>query len=99
MEQLLFIKSRQTFYEQGEKAGNLLSQQLQQSAASSTKPEICVAADLTSTNPKEINNQFKQLYSALYSSEALPDTSRIHAFLDTPCLNSDEQTNMGCLNK
>ena len=75
----------------------MLSHQLRQSAASSTIPEICVAADLTSTNPKEINNQFKQFYSALYSSEALPDTSCMHVFLDNldiPCLNSDEQTNM-----
>jgi hypothetical protein len=83
------FKSRQTFYEHGEKAGKLLSHQL--------RPEICVAADLTSTNPKEINNQFKQLYSALYSSEALPDTYCLHAFLDNldiTCLNSDEQTNM-----
>jgi hypothetical protein len=67
-----------------------------QSAASSTIPEICVAADSTSTNPKEINNHFKQFYSTLYTSEALPDTSLMHAFLDNldiPCLNS-EQTNM-----
>ena len=66
-EQLLF-KSSQTFYEQREKAGKLLSHKLRQSAARGTIPEVCVASDLTSTNPKEINNQFKQFYSALCSS-------------------------------
>ena len=95
-EQLL-LKSKQTFYEHGEKAGKLLSHR--QSTVTVAAPHLksVLPADLTSTNPKEINNQFKQFYCALYLSRALPDTSHMHAFpdnLDIPHLNSDEQTHM-----
>ena len=99
--QLLF-KLRQKFYEHGEKVGKLLPHQLRQSAASSGIPEICVAADVTSTNPNEINHQFKQFDSALYSSDALPWHSlEMHAYETSGhTLTQFRWTNQhGCLNR
>ena len=80
-EQLLF-KSRQTFYEHGDKSGKLLAHQLKQAMASRAIPEIRVAPGETSTNPKIINDQFRQFYNNLYTSESTVDISEINDFLD-----------------
>ena len=78
----LFFKSRQKFYEHGEKAGKLLAHQIRQSSATSAIPEINTSTGERTTNPIEVNKQFKQYYEALYTSESTADPSSIQAFLD-----------------
>lgn len=78
----LFLKSKQTFYEHGEKAGKLSAQQIRRSTAANTIPEICTVAGVNTINPDDIINQFKQFYTALYSSEPPNDLPSISDFLD-----------------
>ena len=78
----LFFKSKQKFYEHGEKAGKLLAHQIRQSAAASTIPEIQTELGEKTTNPKAINDEFKQFYMTLYGSEPPDDPSAVIKFLE-----------------
>lgn len=44
--------------------------------------ETSTGPDTTSFDPRDINSQFEQYYSNLYSSEAPTDTSLMYSFLD-----------------
>ena len=84
---------KQVFHEHGEKAGKLLTNQLQQLAASSAILEISRGPGTTTFDPQIINKQFEQYYSNLYSSEVIADTSLMHSFLDKlkiPSLSLDD---------
>lgn len=78
----LFFKSKQKFYEHGEKAGKLLAHQIRQSAAVSTIPEIQTELGEKTTNPNTINDEFKQFYMNLYRSEPPDDPSVITTLLE-----------------
>lgn len=77
----LFLKSKQTFYEHGERAGKLLSHQIKQSIAANTISEISKASGDKSADPYIINDEFKQFYCDLYSSEPV-DNIKLTEFLD-----------------
>lgn len=74
------FKSRQIYYEHGDKAGRFLALQLKQSTEQ-TIPGIDTGTGLISHNPQVINNQFKQYYSTLYQSEEDSSLSEINSFL------------------
>ena len=78
----LLLKTKQTYYEHGEKAGRLLCHQLKQVAANSAIPEIRLTQDATSTHPQIINDKFKAYYTELYTSQHQVDESEIEAFLE-----------------
>lgn len=65
----LLTKSRSLFYEQGDKASKLLAHQLRQSTSSHHISKINTSTG-TTINPQEINDQFKNYYASLYTSES-----------------------------
>lgn len=79
----LFFKSKQKFYEHGEKAGKLLAHLVRQSAAVNTIPEILTKLGEKTTNPIAINDEFKQFYMTLYRSEPPDDPTDITIFRGT----------------
>lgn len=68
MAEQLHLKSRQEFYEHGERASKLLCHQLRQSAEIGFIAEIDTPDGIT-TDQKGINDQFKQFYEDLYTTE------------------------------
>lgn len=90
----LIMRSRGSYYEQGEKSGRLLAHQLKSKSAAQIISEIEDEGGSTTTDPLRINNIFKDFYSDLYSSESLKDTSLFHNFflnLEVPTLSSDQK--------
>lgn len=88
-EKLLF-KSRCAYYEFGDKASKLLAHQLRQKSTSHQIPQIQTPSGIT-TDPKQINEQFKQFYSSLYAAEPPDDPSTLNNFfdpLDIPTIES-----------
>uniref|UniRef100_A0A3P9JW43 Reverse transcriptase domain-containing protein n=1 Tax=Oryzias latipes TaxID=8090 RepID=A0A3P9JW43_ORYLA len=65
----LLLKSRQRFYESGDKAGKLLSYQARAEASSRLIPAILSPAGVTITDPVSVNETFAKFYSTLYTSE------------------------------
>lgn len=91
------FKSRQVYYEHGDKAGRLLALQLKQQSTEQTILGIDTGADSVSSNPRAINDQFKQYYSSLYQSEVDINSSEIQSFLDSldvPKLAPDAQSSL-----
>lgn len=91
------FKSRQVYYEHGDKAGRLLALQLKQQSSEQTISGIEIGADSISRNPRVINDQFKQFYSTLYQSEVGSNSSEIYSFLDSldlPKLSPDAQSSL-----
>lgn len=87
------LKTKQKFYEHGEKAGRLLTHQLRQTNSNSQITEINGASVTT----KLINSQFRKYYSDLYASTTDANTCSIQSFLDSldiTTLNSDAQTSL-----
>ena len=75
VEELLF-KAKYCYYESGDKATKLLAHQLRQASSSQQIPQIHTPSGVT-TDPKKINDQFKQFYSSLYTSEPGSDLSAL----------------------
>jgi hypothetical protein len=79
-------------YEQGEKATKLPAHQIRKSEASRLIPQIRTLSGATTVIHKEINDQFKQFYSALYSSESPQDPLLIDSVfngLNMPSIDTD----------
>lgn len=64
----LHLKSRQEFYEHGERASKLLCHQLRQSSGAGFVAEVDTP-DGSVTDQKSINDQFKKFYENLYTTE------------------------------
>ena len=78
----MMLKTRQTYYEHGERAGKLLCHQLKQTVAQNAIPEIRVSSDSTSSHPQTINDRFKAYYTELYKSQASANATDIQDFLE-----------------
>lgn len=81
-------------YEYGEKTGKLLAQQIKEEAASRLITEIRTDSGQTTTDPKIINDTFKNFYSKLYSSESKNDSNLIEIFFDNlqiPTINLENK--------
>lgn len=63
------LRLRQSFYEQGEKAGSLLAWCIKQMQTERTINSVQTDEGLMTSDPKEINNTFLNFYHRLYSSE------------------------------
>ena len=81
------LKTKQKFYEHGEKAGRILAHQLRQSTSNSHITEINIGPGVTTSDPNLINNQFKKYYSNLYLT-LNPD---IQFSLDQPLITNEIQ--------
>lgn len=70
------LRTRQRYYELGEKANKVLSWQLKKEESSKTINQIEDERGSITQNPKEINKTFKKFYINLYKSESPEDLSR-----------------------
>lgn len=87
----MLLKSRYTYYEHGDKAGRLLAYQLRQTTSSHQIPQIQTSSGLT-IEPKKINDEFRDFYTSLYTSENTADSSHLDGFfdsLDIPTVHPD----------
>lgn len=87
----LLLKSRSNYYEQGDKAGRLLAHQLRQNVSSHQIPRIQTSSDIT-IDPQKINDEFRDYYASLYTSETVSDTQDLDNFfatLEVPLLHPD----------
>lgn len=85
------IKTRATYYELGDKASKLLAHKLRQQTSSQQIPKIRTSAGI-SLDPKVINEEFRNFYQALYTSESTADIADLDAFFNTlsvPLVNND----------
>ena len=80
----------------GERASKLLCHQLRQSAADSLIAEVTLSNGNTTSDQMAINNQFKEFYENLYSSETPDDlcTSSFFQSLELPTLSSEEASSL-----
>lgn len=70
------LKSRQVYFERGDKAGRLLALQLRQQSAEQMIPAVDTDANSVLHSPQVINDQFRQ-----YLRHSI--SVRIHSFLDS----------------
>ena len=76
----LLLKAKHFHYEYGDKASKLLAHQLRQASTSHQIQQI--HSGITS-DPRKINDQFKQFYSLLYSSEINSDSPAFDSFFES----------------
>lgn len=74
--------TKQTYYDQGEKAGKLLAWRIKKMQADRSISSIKTDTGELSTDPIEINTSFKKFYEKLYESECSADEEFQNAFLD-----------------
>lgn len=89
----MFLKSRQSHYEHGERAGRLLSHQLRQYSAASFITEIQAADGTMKSDLKDINDQFKNFYSSLYTSESSQDNRFVES-LGLPTISDKDKARL-----
>ena len=78
----MLLRSRFKYYEEGDKAGRLLAHQLKQESSSHQILQIKSPLG-TTTDPKQINDHFKDYYNLLYTSEHPPDSTASDNFFDS----------------
>lgn len=79
IEQML-LRSRQSFFEHGDKPSKILASQLKQQSTRNFIRQIRVQDGSLTTDPLEINNCFKHFYSSLYESDSIPDLEQMENF-------------------
>lgn len=87
----MLLKCQYSQYEYGDKASKLLSHQLRSAAAAHSIPRIQTSSGV-STDPKIINDQFRDFYSSLYASECAISTEALDSFFNHLKLPSIDQT-------
>ena len=63
------LRTRQKYYELGDKGNKLLAWQLKKQMSASMIHKVKKTGNTTTCNPKEINDCFQEFYKSLYSSE------------------------------
>ena len=71
---------RQKHFELGEKPHNLLARQLRQMQSSRAIFQIKTSSGRTLTNPKMINDRFREFYSQVYKSQGNVDKEKLKEF-------------------
>lgn len=74
----VLVKSRSTYYKQGDKASKLLAHKLCQ-LSSHQIPKIRTSSGI-SLDPRGINDEFKRFYQSLYTSENEADVLELDNF-------------------
>lgn len=75
-----------------------MAHQLWQASSSHQTPQILTPSGVT-TDPKKINDQFKQFYSSLYASELHTNLLAFDSFLNSLDINKVDQDSVGRLEK
>ncbi|KAI9999450.1 hypothetical protein NQD34_018194 [Periophthalmus magnuspinnatus] len=78
----LLTQLRHKYYEHGERVGRLLASQIKEQQASRSIIEVRTGLRQITTDPKEINDMFKQYYSKLYTSESKGDSKLVNNFFE-----------------
>lgn len=76
----LIKQTKHRFYEHGEKSGRLLAHQIKVMEEKNQINEITTKSGKLTSNQKEINNEFKDFYAGLYSSEVGNEPNLIDLF-------------------
>lgn len=91
------IRLKQTYYDQGEKAGKLLAWRLKTEQNARTITEIVTANGDKTSDPQIINTLFESYYTQLYSSECLVTNGSFQDFFDQltlPSLSEDAKADL-----
>ena len=88
--ELQLLRSRQRFFESGDRAGKLLAQQARAASASRLIHSIRSTPGVILTDPKSINETFTKFYSDLYTSDH-PQTSTASILNTTEFPRVDEE--------
>lgn len=75
------LRLKQSFYEQGDRAGKVLSWQIKQLEVTTTITSIIIQ-DETLIDPRDINTAFKDYYQKLYDAQENLDQNDLNKFLD-----------------
>lgn len=92
----MLLKSKYNHYEYGDKASRLLAHQLRQISASRQIPQIETPAGIT-TNHQNINNEFRDFFKKLYTSENMVNKVQLDNFfmsLNLPSVSPELSKNM-----
>lgn len=87
------LRLKQSFYEQGDRAGKLLAWQIKQ-LESKTIITTLENKGQTIVSPKEINNAFKEYYQSLYNTETNCNIQTMNEVLDrlnTPTISEEQK--------
>lgn len=87
--------TKQTYYDQGKKSGKLLAWRIKKMQAERTINSIKSIAGKLTTDPLEINNNFRDFNEMLYKSEYRQAGKEQNAFLDQSefwLISDDEKT-------
>ncbi len=93
----VIIRSKQRFYELGEKAHKVLAWQLKTEESKRTINAIEKPSKVITYNPTEINEAFKKYYMDLYTSQSHGDLSKMESFLssiDLPYLSEEDRESL-----
>lgn len=93
----LLTKAKHKHYEQGEKPGKVLAQQIKEQAASRLITEIRTNTGQTTRDLKEINDTFKSFYTKLYTSESRENPTLLDTFfdkLDIPLIRPEDKEHL-----
>lgn len=74
------LKSRHSYYESGDKPGKILAHQIRQSTSAQHILQINTVNGPT-INPQTINDQFRNFYALLYTSECSSDEAQLDSFI------------------
>lgn len=91
----LHLRSRQEFYEHGERASKLLCHQLRRSSEAGFIAEVDTPGGIT-TDQKGINDQFKKFYADLYTTENCESISMAQFFdsLEIPSVTPNDRSDL-----
>lgn len=78
------LKTRQRYFETGNKAGKLLAHQARTAALSRLTPRIKLPSGTVVIDPKLVIDAFQNFYSDLYTSEYSPEIWKGHNPLEIP---------------
>lgn len=76
----LLTKTKSKYYEQGERMGKVLAQQIKKQVATRMITEIRTSTGQIMRDPKEINSTFKSFYADLYTSESKKNPTLFEIF-------------------
>lgn len=89
------LKSKQRFFESGDKAGRLLAQQTRSEATSRLIPTIKSDMGDLCTDATEINTIFSKFYANLYTSECPPPVTDILSHIAFPQVDPEAARKLG----
>uniref|UniRef100_A0A3B3IBF2 Reverse transcriptase domain-containing protein n=1 Tax=Oryzias latipes TaxID=8090 RepID=A0A3B3IBF2_ORYLA len=89
------VKTRQNFFESGDKAGKLLAHQARAAASNKLISNIKRDSGEITSDPREINEVFAKFYSELYTSNSPPSAREMFERAEFPQIDEEEAKSLG----